>query len=55
MLKMLGEKEVNDALAEQGDLSIDCDFCGQSYPFNKDDCARIFSPEPNDSTGNTIH
>ncbi len=55
MLKMLGEKEVGDALAEQGNLSIDCDFCGQSYPFNADDCARIFASESNDSNSNTVH
>lgn len=55
MLKMLGEKEVNDALAEQGDLSIGCDFCGQSYEFNSEDCKGIFAPEPDGSTGNTIH
>lgn len=55
MLKMLGEKEVGDALAEQGDLLIDCDFCGQTYPFNSDDCARIFAPVSDGSEGNTIH
>ncbi len=55
MLKMLGEKEVNDALFEQGDLSIGCDFCGQSYPFNADDCARIFSSDADKGENNTLH
>ena len=55
MLKMLGKKEVSDALAEQGELSIDCDFCGQTYLFNSNDCVQIFAPEENDSTGKTIH
>jgi molecular chaperone Hsp33 len=43
MLMMLGKAEVDDALAEQGHLSIQCDFCGQTYDFDKVDCAALFS------------
>lgn len=42
MLKMLGQIEVNSALAEQGHLAIQCDFCGQSYEFDPVDCAQLF-------------
>ena len=43
MLKMLGQAEVDDALAELGHLGIDCDFCGKHYEFDKVDCAQLFA------------
>lgn len=45
MLKMLGQPEVESALAEMGQLGIDCDFCGQHYDFDKVDCAQLFATE----------
>jgi molecular chaperone Hsp33 len=46
MLKMLGQAEVDDALAELGQLSINCDFCGKHYGFDKVDCAQLFAGGP---------
>lgn len=46
MLKMLGQPEVETALNDLGQLSIDCDFCGQHYDFDKVDCAQLFVDEP---------
>ncbi|WLI87868.1 Hsp33 family molecular chaperone HslO [Massilia sp. R2A-15] len=43
MLKMLGQPEVDDALAELGHLGINCDFCGKHYEFDKVDCAQLFA------------
>ena len=43
MLKMLGEKEVQEALAEEGQLGVDCEFCGKHYDFDKVDCAQLFA------------
>lgn len=43
MLKMLGPDEVASALAEMESLSIDCEFCGQHYDFDKVDCAQLFA------------
>jgi molecular chaperone Hsp33 len=43
MLKMLGQPEVEDALAELGHLGINCDFCGKHYEFDKVDCAQLFA------------
>lgn len=43
MLKMLGKEEVDSALAELGQLTINCDFCGQEYGFDKVDCAQLFA------------
>jgi molecular chaperone Hsp33 len=45
MLKMLGRDEVEAALAELGELAIDCDFCGQHYDFDKVDCAQLFASD----------
>lgn len=43
MLKMLGQEEADDALAELGRLEINCDFCGRHYGFDKVDCKQLFS------------
>lgn len=43
MLKMLGETEVQEALDQQGEVAVDCDFCGQHYAFDKVDCAQLFT------------
>lgn len=43
MLKMLGQEEIDSALAELGKLAINCDFCGQHYEFDSVDCARLFA------------
>jgi molecular chaperone Hsp33 len=45
MLKMLGQDEVNAALADLESLEINCDFCGQYYAFDKVDCAQIFATD----------
>ena len=45
MLKMLGKEEVDSALADLGELSIDCDFCGEQYEFDKVDCAQLFAAD----------
>ncbi|MES3021089.1 MAG: Hsp33 family molecular chaperone HslO [Pseudomonadota bacterium] len=45
MLKMLGRAEIDDALADLGQLGIDCDFCGQHYDFDKVDCAQLFASD----------
>jgi molecular chaperone Hsp33 len=42
MLKMLGRAEVDAALADLGQLGINCDFCGKHYDFDKVDCAQLF-------------
>jgi molecular chaperone Hsp33 len=46
MLKMLGKQEIDSALADlDGQLAINCDFCGQHYSFDKVDCAQLFAVE----------
>lgn len=43
MLTMLGQTEVSEALATQGALSVNCDFCDQHYAFDALDCAALFT------------
>ncbi|MDP5007475.1 MAG: Hsp33 family molecular chaperone HslO [Glaciimonas sp.] len=43
MLKMLGQQEIDETLAEVGTLAVDCDYCGQHYEFDKVDCTQLFS------------
>lgn len=45
MLKMLGSEEVESALADLGQLAINCDFCGKHYEFDKVDCAQLFASD----------
>lgn len=42
MLQMLGRAEIESVLAEQGQVAINCDFCGQHYAYDAVDCAQLF-------------
>jgi len=65
----LGETEANELLKEQGDISVDCEFCNTKYTMDSVDVKRIFadnktstipsniasSNQSNDDGSNTIH
>lgn len=53
MLKMLGQAEIESALAELGKLAIDCDFCGKHYDFDSVDCAQLFAGDSPSSAAQT--
>ena len=42
MLRMLGQAEIESALADLGEVSVNCDFCGRHYGFDAVDCAQLF-------------
>jgi molecular chaperone Hsp33 len=42
MLRMLGAQEVEAVIAEQGQVSVRCDFCNTAWDFDAVDCARLF-------------
>nr|MBP6375124.1 Hsp33 family molecular chaperone HslO [Giesbergeria sp.] len=42
MLNSLGVEEVDSILAEQGQIEVGCEFCGQQYRFDPVDAAQIF-------------
>ncbi|CAB3656518.1 33 kDa chaperonin [Achromobacter deleyi] len=57
MLRSLGEEEVNDILAERGQVDVSCDFCGKPYAFDAVDCAALFTPNtsPTGDAPPTVH
>lgn len=42
-LKQLGKKDVEQLLLEQSIITIDCEFCGMQYTYNKADVNALFS------------
>lgn len=45
VLRMLGESEVQDILAEQGMVETICDFCLKPYRFDPVDCLQVFKTD----------
>lgn len=43
VLQGLGEAEVQDILAEQGRVKVNCDFCGEEYLYDHVDAAALFA------------
>lgn len=43
VLKMLGEKESREALAEQGSIEVICEYCGHRRHFDAVDVERLFT------------
>jgi len=57
MLLGLGRDEVNDVLAERGEVEIGCDFCGRHYRFDAVDVGALFTPagqQPEAPGGTTL-
>lgn len=42
VLKMLGEQEARETLAEQGGIEVVCEYCGRSRTFDSIDVSRLF-------------
>ncbi|MCP4302335.1 MAG: Hsp33 family molecular chaperone HslO [Gammaproteobacteria bacterium] len=42
VLKMLGEKEARETLAEQGGIEVICEYCGRVRTFDSVDVSRLF-------------
>jgi molecular chaperone Hsp33 len=43
MLRSLGRPEVDDIIAERGDVEVACEFCGQQYRFDPVDVGELFT------------
>ncbi|MFZ1500642.1 MAG: Hsp33 family molecular chaperone HslO [Giesbergeria sp.] len=43
MLETLGREEAESILAEQGQIEVGCEYCGQQYRFDAVDAAQIFA------------
>lgn len=40
-LMMLGKEDLNDLLQEQGEITVDCEFCGNRYHYGQDEVDRV--------------
>ena len=43
MIRGLGQEEADSILADQGEIDVACEFCGQQYRFDAVDAAQIFT------------
>jgi molecular chaperone Hsp33 len=43
VLRMLGRDEIHSILDEQGSVSVDCEFCGCHYEFDRIDAEQLFA------------
>lgn len=43
VLRMLGQDEIRSILDEQGAVSVDCEFCGNHYEFDRIDAEQLFA------------
>ncbi len=50
MLRSLGQQEVDDIIAEQGQVEVTCEFCATPYRFDAVDAAALFKPVSPEST-----
>jgi len=55
MLRMLGDKEINSIIEEQGAIEVNCDFCNTHYSFDKVDAAQLLISEISTNAGKEIH
>lgn len=45
MLLMLGGEEVSSVVAEEGSITVDCDFCNEQYTFDETDVNALFGTD----------
>jgi len=53
MLRSISQQEAAEIIKEQGNISVDCEFCGKAYRFDEIDIAEIYSEQvvqPSDPT-----
>lgn len=55
MLRSLGKEEVQSILAEQGCISVTCEFCNANYAVDSVDAARLFTENVVDLANTTLH
>lgn len=55
MLRSISHQEAADILREQGNISVDCEFCGKSYQFDEIDIAEIYAVNVQPFESSTRH
>jgi molecular chaperone Hsp33 len=51
----LGRAEIEDTLADTGDISVHCDFCGQAYRFTAEEALSLFWPKTAAPASERLH
>lgn len=54
-LLSLGRATIDEILQDQGDITVDCEFCGRQYQFDKVDIEQIFSKATMPTENTTRH
>jgi molecular chaperone Hsp33 len=55
VLRSLGEAEVRDILAEQGAVTVTCEFCQRPYRFDAVDVEQLFAQSPGPAGPSTLN
>jgi len=55
MLRMLGSGEMHSALEQEGELTINCEFCNQKYQFDRVDVEELFASSQQYNHSTTRH
>ena len=55
MLRMLGDEELQNILAEQGQIEVNCDFCNAYYAFDKVDATQLLMANVAASSPAKVH
>ena len=55
MLRSIGEEEAAGIIKEQGNISVDCEFCGTTYDFDEIDIAEIYASNNPAAASTTRH
>jgi molecular chaperone Hsp33 len=55
MIRSLGAEEAESIIAEQGQIEVACEFCGQQYRYDPIDAAGIFTGLSADVSGGAVH
>jgi molecular chaperone Hsp33 len=53
MLIGLGRQEIDEVLAERGDVEVGCEFCGKKYQFDAVDVGELFAPVGSQAPGSS--
>lgn len=54
-LASINRDEIEDILREQGNITMDCEFCNQQYQFKREDLAELFTTQIAETGSRTLH
>ena len=55
MLRSISHQEASDIIKEQGNIAVDCEFCGKEYRFDEIDIAGIYTEHSHDVDPSVRH